>query len=111
MQKSAKISIQEVEGLLDEGKTRKEIAEHFGYPASVLAKTIFQDPRLKNRKRKKIYNIELVDENENTTSETEDLAQIGVEEAQDISSHEAQQEVEQDAVAEEQEEDVEANWN
>jgi hypothetical protein len=67
-----KITVQEVEQLLEKGLQRPEIAEHFGVPLSILQKTVFQHPKLKGRKAKKIYNIEIVDEEENAILDAPD---------------------------------------
>lgn len=60
-----KVSVQEVEKLLEEGMNRQEIAEHYGISYSILQKTVFQHPKLKGRKPKKVYDIEVFDEEEN----------------------------------------------
>lgn len=63
-QEKRQITVQEIENLLEQGMQRPEIAEHLGIPLSVLQKTVFQHPKLKGRKAKKVYDIIVVDEEE-----------------------------------------------
>jgi len=62
------INRSEVLSLLDQGKTRKEIAAHFGVPMSVMKAKIWSDPSLKNLKAKKHYDLELVHDDVATES-------------------------------------------
>ena len=58
-----RITISDVLGLLAEGKSRKEIAEHYGRTQSDMKKMVWDHPKLKNRKAKKQYSgIELEDD-------------------------------------------------
>lgn len=60
-----RITISDVLGLLDQGKSRKEIAEHYGRTQSDMKKMVWDHPKLKNRKAKKQYTgIELEDDTE-----------------------------------------------
>lgn len=63
-QEKRQITVQEIENLLEKGMQRPEIAEHLGIPLSILQKTVFQHPKLKGRKAKKVYDIVVVDEEE-----------------------------------------------
>ena len=44
------VKVSDVLELLNQGKDRKEIAEHYGIPVSVMARTVWQHPKLKNKK-------------------------------------------------------------
>mgnify|MGYP003436536566 CR=1 FL=1 len=60
-----RITISEVLNLLDQGKSRKEIAEYYGRTQSDMKKMVWDHPKLKNRKAKKQYSgIELEDDTE-----------------------------------------------
>ena len=70
-----RITISDVLGLLDQGKSRKEIAEHYGRTQSDMKKMVWDHPKLKNRKAKKQYSgIELEDD----TEDINDVAQVAV---------------------------------
>ena len=60
------ITINGVLALLEQGKTRKEIAEHFGKTQTEMQKIVWSHPKLKGRKIKKQYgdSIMLVDDTE-----------------------------------------------
>ena len=57
------ITISSIVALLEEGKTRREIGEHFGLSQSDV-KRIFQHEKLKGRKPHKVPTFELVDDTE-----------------------------------------------
>lgn len=57
-----RVSITQCQTFLKEGKTRKEIAEYYNLPMSVMAEKVWSHPALKGLKTKKIYNVELVDD-------------------------------------------------
>lgn len=60
-----RITVSDVLGLLAQGKSRKEIAEHYGRTQSDMNKMVWGHPKLKNRKAKKQYTgIELEDDTE-----------------------------------------------
>lgn len=62
-QEVLRITISDVLGLLAQGKSRKEIAEHYGRTQSDMNKMVWGHPKLKNRKAKKQYTgIELEDD-------------------------------------------------
>ena len=63
-----KVTIPDVKALLDQGKTRKEIAEYYGVPMSVMKIKVWSHPDLKNLKAKKQYDIELIDDAGCTTT-------------------------------------------
>lgn len=56
------ISIKEVKDLLNEGKSRIEIAAHFGVPVGIMKAQVWSDPRLKGLKTKKTVQVLLVEE-------------------------------------------------
>lgn len=60
--KRKQIVVSEVLDLLNSGKTRKEIAEHYGKPLSVMNATVFKHPEIKNIKTKKELDFEIVDD-------------------------------------------------
>ena len=69
-----KVKVSEVLKMLDEGLQRPEIAEILDTPLSVLQKTVFQHPKLKGRKAKKVYDIEVIDDTgEEITNQEEDF--------------------------------------
>lgn len=94
-----KVDVAEVLDLLKQGKSRKEIAEYYGLPMSVMSKTVWQHPDLKNRKAKKQYGIELFDsraeEEQQETSNQVDLedsiAEIEAEQASQSTSDVSQE--------------------
>lgn len=75
-QEVLRITISDVLGLLAEGKSRKEIAEHYGRTQSDMIKMVWGHPKLKNRKAKKQYTgIELEDD----TEDINDVAEVAPE--------------------------------
>jgi len=81
-----RITISDVLGLLDQGKSRKEIAEYYGRTQSDMKKMVWDHPKLKNRKAKKQYTgIELEDD----TEDINDVAEVPAEviEAEVIEEH------------------------
>lgn len=63
MSEKKQITISSVLSLLDDGKGRKEIGEHFELSAVDLKK-LFQHPKLKNKKPRKPTSFELIDDTE-----------------------------------------------
>jgi len=59
-----KVSIIQCQQFLKEGKTRKEIAEYYGVPMSVMAEQVWSHPALKGLKTKRVFELELVDDRE-----------------------------------------------
>lgn len=58
-----RITVSEVKSLLDQGKSRKEIADHFGKSQAEMQRMVWSHPKLKNLKAKKQYTgIELMDD-------------------------------------------------
>ena len=75
-QEVLRITISDVLGLLAQGKSRKEIAEHYGRTQSEMIKMVWGHPKLKNKKAKKHYTgIELEDD----TEDINDVAQVTAE--------------------------------
>lgn len=75
-QEVLRITISDVLGLLAQGKSRKEIAEHYGRTQSEMIKMVWGHPKLKNKKAKKQYTgIELEDD----TEDINDVAQVTAE--------------------------------
>jgi hypothetical protein len=77
------VTISEVISLLDQGKSRKEIAEYYNIPMSVMAEKIFSHPKLKGLKAKKQYHINLIDDTDisvedNITVENSDSLEMEV---------------------------------
>ena len=62
------ISVKEVLSLLDQGKSREEIADYYGETVSAMKATVWQHPKLKNKKAKKQFAINLVDDTEELDS-------------------------------------------
>lgn len=56
------IRISEVLALLDRGKSRKEIAEHYGKTEAEMQRSVWSHPKLKGRKAKKVDDILLEDD-------------------------------------------------
>jgi len=72
-----RITISDVLGLLGQGKSRKEIAEHYGRTQSDMNKMVWGHPKLKNRKAKKQYTgIELEDDTEDINDVAEEVAHV-----------------------------------
>ena len=83
-----KITISAVLDLLAQGKTRKEIAEHYGKTQTEMQKSVWSHPKLKGRKIKKQYlGIELEDDTEDEVAVAE---VVEVEEVQHTSNEVAQ---------------------
>lgn len=69
-----RITVSDVLGLLAQGKSRKEIAEHYGRTQSDMNKMVWGHPKLKNRKAKKQYTgIELEDDTEDVNNSVIDV--------------------------------------
>lgn len=72
-----RITISEVLSLLDQGKSRKEIAEHYGRTQTEMKRIVWEHPKLKNRKAKKQYTgIELEDDTEDATDVAASVADL-----------------------------------
>jgi hypothetical protein len=60
-----RITVSEVKSLLDQGKSRKEIAEYYGKTQAEMQRMVWSSPKLKNLKAKKQYTgVELIDDEE-----------------------------------------------
>ena len=103
-----KVKVSEVLKMLDEGLQRPEIAEILDTPLSVLQKTVFQHPKLKGRKAKKVYDIEVIDDTgEEITNQEEDFEVRETEEnaEEEIINQEVGRETEENA------EEVAQSWD
>lgn len=87
-----RITVSEVKSLLDQGKSRKEIAEHFGKTQAEMQRMVWSHPKLKNLKAKKQYTgIELMDDEEDTVAEVaENTQQVAEVEATEVQAEVAQ---------------------
>ena len=75
-QEVLRITVSDVLGLLAQGKSRKEIAEHYGRTQADMIKMVWGHPKLKNRKAKKQFTgIELEDD----TEDINDVAEVAPE--------------------------------
>lgn len=103
-----RITVSEVKSLLDQGKSRKEIADHFGKTQAEMQRMVWSHPKLKNLKAKKQYtSVELVDDEEETVAETQVTQEApAVEEVAQVPGPEAVQ-----AFAENTQEGVQQDWN
>lgn len=103
-----RITISEVKSLLDQGKSRKEIADHYGKSMAEMQRTVWCHPKLKNLKAKKQYTgVELVDDEETPVAETQVTQEApAVEEEAQVPGPEAVQ-----AFAEDTQEGVQQDWN
>ena len=78
------ITISEVKSLLDQGKSRKEIAEHYGKTQAEMQRMVWGHPKLKNLKAKKQYTgVELVDD-EADDAPVAEVAETVVEEVAEV---------------------------
>ena len=115
-----RITISEVKGLLDQGKSRKEIADHYGKSMAEMQRTVWCHPKLKNLKAKKQYTgVELVDDEDAPVAEatngqitdavTEEMAQVPGTEA--VQAFENQEEMGTQATEEAAPETVAQEWS
>jgi hypothetical protein len=78
------ITVSAVLALLDEGKSREEIAAHFGETVSAMKATVWQHPKLKNRKAKKQFAINLIDDTDGEADTTQEVAFVEEEAVQQV---------------------------
>jgi hypothetical protein len=72
-----RITVSEVKSLLDQGKSRKEIADYYGKTQAEMQRMVWSSPKLKNLKAKKQYTgVELIDDEESDGSIAEVNDQI-----------------------------------
>lgn len=72
-----RITVSEIKSLLDQGKSRKEIADHFNKTQAEMQRMVWSNPKLKNLKAKKQYtSIELIDDEEDTVAAVETVQEI-----------------------------------
>ena len=77
-QEILRITVSDVLGLLAQGKSRKEIAEHYGKTQTEMQKSVWSHPKLKGRKIKKQYlGIELEDDTDEAVAEVTTDTVIG----------------------------------
>lgn len=82
-----RITISEVLSLLAQGKSRKEIAEHYGRTQTEMKNIVWNHPKLKNRKAKKQYvGIELEDDTADINDST-GLAEVRTAQGQPEVAH------------------------
>ena len=75
-QERVQIKVNDVKDMLNNGKTREQIAEHYGITMAAAKKTIFSHEKIKGLKTKKTYDfVDIVDDDEVT--EPLDTAQNG----------------------------------
>ncbi|ALN97170.1 hypothetical protein [Flavobacterium phage FpV4] len=90
------ITVSAVLALLDEGKSREEIAAHFGETVAAMKATVWQHPKLKNRKAKKQFAINLIDDTDgeaNTNQEVDFVEEEAVQQVIDTVESENQDDV------------------
>lgn len=80
------VTISGVRALLDLGKTRKEIAAHYGQTEAAMKRAVWNHPKLKNLKAKKQDNIVLEDD-------VEDIEAVAVETSETIEATEGRPEM------------------
>ena len=59
-----RITVSEIKGLLNQGKSRKEIAEYYGKSVAEMQRSVWSNPKLKNLKAKKQYNDIVLEDDE-----------------------------------------------
>lgn len=88
-QEVLRITISDVLGLLAQGKSRKEIAEHYGRTQTEMQKIVWSHPKLKGRKIKKQYTgIELEDDTEEEVEIVAETTEVVEEEVAQVPSPE-----------------------
>lgn len=88
-QEVLRITISDVLGLLAQGKSRKEIAEHYGRTQTEMQKIVWSHPKLKGRKIKKQYTgIELEDDTEEEVEVVAETTEVVEEEVDQVPSPE-----------------------
>lgn len=87
-----RITISEVLSLLDQGKNRKEIAEHFGQTQTAMQKMVWSNPKLKAKKAKKQYSNEIILEDDTAEEvqavNADDLVEVVVADAEAVKTTE-----------------------
>lgn len=72
-----RITVSEIKGLLNQGKSRKEIAEYYGKSVAEMQRSVWSNPKLKNLKAKKQYNdIVLEDDEQEEQVEQADVNEV-----------------------------------
>lgn len=77
MSDKKQITISSVDALLKAGKSRKEIAEHFGETMAEMNRLVWSHPKLKGRKmiKQKTDSIELIDDEDE--EEVQEIMAVG----------------------------------
>jgi hypothetical protein len=77
MSDKKQITISSVDALLKAGKSRKEIAEHFGETMAEMNRLVWSHPKLKGRKmiKQKVDSIELIDDEDG--EEVQEIMAVG----------------------------------
>jgi len=78
------ITVSAVLALLDEGKSREEIATHFGETVAAMKAAVWQHPKLKNRKAKKQFGINLIDDTDDESNVTQEMHIVESEAVQQV---------------------------
>jgi uncharacterized membrane-anchored protein YhcB (DUF1043 family) len=103
-----RITVSEVKSLLDQGKSRKEIADHFGKTQAEMQRMVWSHPKLKNLKAKKQYTgIELMDDEETLVAENV-VEEVSTTVANEVTAEEPVATEEQAPVAQDT---VNQDWN
>jgi hypothetical protein len=71
-----RITVSEIKGLLNQGKSRKEIAEYYGKSVAEMQRSVWSNPKLKNLKAKKQYNDIVLEDDEQEQEEQADVNEI-----------------------------------
>jgi hypothetical protein len=80
-----RITVSEIKGLLNQGKSRKEIAEYYGKSVAEMQRSVWSNPKLKNLKAKKQYNDIVLEDDE----QEEQVEQVDVNEIAHVPGPEA----------------------
>ena len=90
------VGIKNIQAMLKQGMTRKQIAAHYDLPLSYMQTNIFNHPDLKGLKTAKSYNVELVEEE--IIAENEATANVveGVEQSAPAMAYASTQEEEEE---------------
>lgn len=82
-----RITISEIKSLLEQGKSRKEIADYYGKNQAEMKRMVWSNPKLKNLKAKKQYiGVELIDDEETPVAEVNSQITDSVTSIEEIST-------------------------
>lgn len=108
-----RITVSEIKGLLNQGKSRKEIAEYYGKSVAEMQRSVWNNPKLKNLKAKKQYNDIVLEDDEQeedapvTETVAEEVAHVPGPEA----NHAFENQEEMGTSQEENTQPATADWN